>query len=1253
MSIECPKCQHENPDETAFCGKCGTKFDTGIDHTKTLQSPGIEKLIANKYEIIEEIGRGGMGIVYKAKDIKLDRTVALKFLPPGVSHDKEAKERFIQEAKAASGLDHTNICTIYEIGEAEEEQMFIAMPYYEGESLKEIIGKKPLEIEEAVSISTQIAEGLSRAHKKEIVHRDIKPANIMITEEGVVKIVDFGIVKLGGEARLTQTGSTVGTTAYMSPEQIRGEKVDSRSDIWSLGVVLYEMLTGQLPFEGDQMQSMFYSILNKDPEAAASVRKEVPRYIEQVIMKALEKDLNKRFQSVDELKLELQTSPSVTFPEPEKSIAVLPFLNISADPEQEYFCDGMTEEIINALTNIENLKVIARTSVFMFKDKHEDIREIGKKLDVKHLLEGSVRRAGTKLRITAQLIKVDDGSHLWSKKYDREMEDIFDIQDEISLAIVENLKVNLLGREKEALLKRSTTNEYAYNIYLQGRFHWNKMTLMDLENAVTCFNKAIELDPNFALAYFGLADTYWMLHQVVPLPADEALPKTKDAALKALAIDDTLAEAYAVVGMVLFSYEWKWSEAEEYLKKAYSLNPRSGPVKMYYSAFLQYTDRKLESIQMMEETLETDPYSLIFNGNVAIRLYIAERYEDAIQKCEDILRMEPNFWPAYQFIGRAYLCLEMYDKAEQALVKSNELLGGVPETLPLLGYAYAKQGKTSKARDIISILDKESKKIYIPVFYYAYVYKGLGEIDKTFEYLEKSIEERDPRVVWWIRYIPFTNLRNDRRYANVIRRLGMEFLEKELMEQFPLDGTKPSIIVLPFEDLSPGKDNEYFSDGLTDEIITDLSQIHDLLVISRSSAMTFKGTKKKVKDIARELNVLYVLEGSVRKAANKLRITAQLIDGTNDTHLWAEKYSGNLDDVFEIQEKVSRSIVEALKLRLSPEEEKKLSERPIDNIGAYDCYLKANVEIWKFTEEDINRGIRHLQDGLDIMGDNALLYSGMAYAVLQLVNIGAKQDKDLAESKEIAKKALALDPESEKAHAVLGWIALWENPRQVIHHFKKALSIYPNDAFALQGLAVYHIQVVGGIAEATRILKRLIRIDPLHFATNNLQGLVHIYDGEYNLSIPHFRRTFDLFPDNVIVQFYYAMALAYLGQMDQAFVLIDQNANSAPNNAFSKLGLMLKYAVQKKKDKVFHEMTTDFQKTCLRDITFSHHLAGIFSLTGAKKEALNWLENAVDGGFINYPLLSKKDLFLENIRGEERFKKLMERVKYEWENFEV
>jgi len=462
-----------------------------------------------------------------------------------------------------------------------------------------------------------------------------------------------------------------------------------------------------------------------------------------------------------------------------------------------------------------------------------------------------------------------------------------------------------------------------------------------------------------------------------------------------------------------------------------------------------------------------------------------------------------------------------------------------------------------------------------------------------------------------------------------------------------------SIVVLPFSDLSPQKDQEYFCDGMTEEIIADLSHVHELLVISRSSAMTFKGTAKKIPEIAGELRTRYVLEGSVRKAGNDLRIAAQLIDATNDVHIWAEKYSGTLDDVFDIQEKVSRSIVKALKLMLTSEETQRIAVRPIDNIAAYECYLKANAEVNKFTSDTINRAIRYFQNALDIMGDNALLYSGMAYAHLQLVNVGVEHEECLARAEEFAKKALALDPGFAKGHAMLGWIAMWSNPRAANDHLKKAFSISPDDTLVLQGFLVYYVQEVGKIAAAARLLERLVQTDPLDFSTQWMQGGIHFYNGEYSLALPPWQKLYDIYPENPIAQFYLAATMVYLGKLDSAFSIIDQSASATPNNAFAKLGLVLKYAKMEDKDKTFLEMTPDFQKTCHRDITFSHHLAGIFSLLGSKEDALDWLQNAIDRGFINYPLLAEKDPWLANIRGEPRFKKLMERVKYEWEHFKV
>ena len=742
----------------------------------------IGKTIAH-YKVLDKIGEGGMGVVYKAEDTKLKRTVALKFLPPEMTRDPQAKARFTQEAQAAAALDHPNICAVHEIGEA-EGATYIAMPYIKGQSLKEKIAAGPLLLEEALDIAGQVAEGLKEAHEKGIIHRDIKPANIILTEKGQAKIMDFGLAKLTAVADITKTMTVMGTVAYMSPEQARGEAVDHRTDIWSFGATLYEMLTGQMPFGRKHDQALIYSILNDIPEPLSRLRKDIPRPVEQLVLKTLQRDKLHRYQNMAELLKDLKAAQVYGFsmPKVDKSIIVLPFENISPDPEQEYFCDGMTEEII-----------------------------------------------------------------------------------------------------------------------------------------------------------------------------------------------------------------------------------------------------------------------------------------------------------------------------------------------------------------------------------------------------------------------------------------------------------------------------------------TDLSHVRDLLVISRSSAMTFKGTKKTIPEIAGVVNVRYVLEGSVRKAGSNLRITAQLIDSATDAHLWAEKYSGTLDDVFDIQEKVSRSIVDALKLKLTPEEKKKMTGRPIDNVAAYECFLKANAEILRFTEDALNRALLSLQSALDMIGDNALLFSAMAYVHWQYVNIGVRHEESIEKSEEYAKKALSLDPDISKAHVVNGLInlAFRGNQRKAVEHFKRALALSPDEPLSLEWLACCYIQYIGKIYAAIPLLERIIQIDPLNVFNFWFRGLTHLYDGQYGLALVPFCKLLQTDPENPVGHLYYAWALACNGEIEEAICVIDKSGGAFPDNKFSKAGLLLKYVLLKDKENALREMTGDFQKTCRRDAANAHFIGVMLALLDEKNLALDWLENAVNRGFINYPLLAEKDPFLQNIRGEERFQKLMERVKYEWEHFEV
>ncbi|MFC2142316.1 protein kinase, partial [Acidobacteriota bacterium] len=754
--------------------------DLAVSQTKTIQKPAISsgKTIARKYKLIEEIGRGGMGVVYKAEDTRLDRTVALKFLSSELTQDEEAKQRFVQEAKAAAALNHPNITIIYEIDE-HQGQTFIAMEYIQGQSLKQRLEVDPLEIDEAKDFIIQVAEGLKEAHDKGIVHRDIKPANIMITEKGQAKITDFGLAKLSGGADLTKASTIMGTVAYMSPEQAQGEVVDHRADIWSLGAMMYEMFTGERPFQKSQEQALIYAILNDKPTPISLVRSEVPTLIEQVIEKALVKKPAERYQDIHELIKELKLSIS--------------------------------------------------------------------------------------------------------------------------------------------------------------------------------------------------------------------LPKT-----------------------------------------------------------------------------------------------------------------------------------------------------------------------------------------------------------------EKSI------------------------------------------------------VVLPFDDMSPGKDNEYFSDGLTEEIISDLSLVHDLLVISRSSAMTYKGTKKKIKEIGQELNVQYVLEGSVRKAGNSLRITAQLIESINDTHLWASKYNGTLDDVFDIQEKVSRSIVEALKIKLTPKENKNIASRPIENVHAYECHLKAMYQIWLFTAEGLEQALKFIDQGLEIIGKNEVLYADKGQVYTHYVDfVVGKDESYLKKAEQCVKEIFTINPDSAYGSFLNGLILRNRgNAQAAVKEFNKALQVLPDDINFLTWLAWVYAHT--GQSEAARLVnKKILELDPLSPRNHILVGIIDLFEGKFAPAIESLNKFWQFEPGNPFYRYWYAKGLAYSQEIEEAFKIFKLIERDTPNTIWSQLSTNFIMAIRGEKTKALHSLTEEAKKMFRTDEIFAIWMAEFYALIREKETAIDWLEYGINWGFINFPFLNEHNPFLESIRGEPCFKKLMERVKYEWENFEV
>jgi len=736
------------------------------------------------YKILEKLGEGGMGVVYKALDTKLKRTVALKFLTPEALDSEEEKNRFFKEAQATAALDHPNICTIHEI-DRKEGKTFIVMGYIEGQVLRDKISLKSLKLDEALDIGIQVAEGLREAHDRGIVHRDIKSGNIMVTSKGQVKIMDFGLAKLSKDKQLDEGKMTMGTAAYMSPEQAKGEEVDHRTDIWSLGVVIYEMFAGQLPFRGEYEQAIVYSILNEEPEPVSSLQPGLPKEFDLIINRALAKSLDSRYQSAGDILVDLRKVrkkfKSVilrdqTFAEkPHPSIAVLPFTNLSADPEQEYFCDGMAEEIINALTHVEGLRVVARTSAFVFRNKKEDIREIGKKLDVETLLEGSVRKAGNKLRISAQLINVADGYHLWSERYDREMEDVFTIQDEISLAIVDRLKVKLLKEEKAKIVKRYTDNVEVYNLYLEGRYYWNKRTPEGLNKAIKNFERVIEMDQGYALAYAGLADCYGMLVQALVLPPKDLFPKAKVAARKALEIDETLAEAHASLAFVNWHYDWDWVNAEREFKRAIELNPNYATAHQWYAMFLSQFGRLAEAISEIKIAQELDPLSSIITLASAWIPFLARQFDQTIKQCRKVLDRDPNFFLAHFLLGMVYEQRDMFVEAIEEYLKVESFFNVLnTEDVELLRETYAIKGWKGYLKMHLDILIQQSKKSYVPPYYIAADNLRLGDKNQAFKWLEKAYQERDKELCDIKMDPTFDSLRSDPRYKALLKKMGLE-----------------------------------------------------------------------------------------------------------------------------------------------------------------------------------------------------------------------------------------------------------------------------------------------------------------------------------------------------------------------------------------------------------------------------------------------------------------------------------------------
>jgi serine/threonine protein kinase len=795
VANQCPHCNTVNPSDSKYCKECATPLpppeETLAYENKTIGLPK-ENLtrggfFSDRYEIIEELGSGGMGKVLKVFDNKVKEVVALKLLKPEIAAHEEIIERFSKELKFARKIVHKNVGRMYDINE-ENGIHYILMEYVPGEDLKSfIIRSRQLAIATAISIAMQILEGLKEAHRLGVVHRDLKPQNIMIDKEGNARIMDFGIARSLEDQGASEAGMIIGTPEYMSPEQAEGKEADQRSDIYSLGLILYEMVTGKVPFQGETALDIIKKHKTQEPPNPTELNPQVPLDLARMILKCLEKDREKRYQTAEEVLAELNdlvTSKTKKASEKKwkNSIAVLPFSDLSPQRDQEYFCDGLAEELINSLSRINELRVAARTSAFSFKGKDLDIREIGKKLNVQAILEGSVRKAGQRLRITVQLVNMADGYHLWSEKYDRDMEDIFAVQDEISLEIVDKLKVRLLKGEKTKILKRHTENKDAYNLYLKGRYFWNRRNEGDLKRAIECYRQAVEKDPKYALPYLGIADHFIMLGLWNYVSPEEARLRSKEALDKALEIDDQLGEAYTSLGYFHCLYDWDWPAAERNLKRGIALNPNNVWAHAWYGCFLMGLSRFDEAYTEMKMALEMEPLSPIINA-VAGMIFSLIHVDEGKKQMDRAIEMEPNLALAHLWLGWIYMFPIIVDEKALEHLQSAVNLGLI-FALGWLGCAYARLGKKEEAFGILNQMDELSKEKYISPLQRAAVYSGLEMYDQAFEYLEKAYTQHLPHLALSSYDVkvpsPFPQeFRLDKRYKALMRKMKKVDLEEE------------------------------------------------------------------------------------------------------------------------------------------------------------------------------------------------------------------------------------------------------------------------------------------------------------------------------------------------------------------------------------------------------------------------------------------------------------------------------------------
>ncbi|MCU1263914.1 MAG: serine/threonine protein kinase with repeat [Acidobacteria bacterium] len=1288
---------------------------TAIPVLETLAFEDIDPMIGRRlgaYRIEREIGRGGMGAVYEALrvDREFNKRVAIKLVKRGMDTDFILR-RFRKERQILAALDHPHIALLLDGGTTDDGLPYFVMEFIEGEPLYRYCDNHQLSIGERLKLFRAICDAVHYAHQKQVVHRDIKPSNVLVTAEGAPKLLDFGIAKLlnpdlAGDITHdpTATAMRLMTPEYASPEQVQGDPTTPSTDVYSLGVLLYELLSGHRPYRlRNRAPHEIARVICEEPPAPLSIiitrsddllpaaysgdeattlkqlytarkatleslRREFTGDLDNIVMRALRKEPEWRYQSAEQLRDDLTSYlegrpvsdlPAAPFGDwhgrtehltTENSLAVLPLklldMHDGSDSAPDYLGTGLADALITRLSGIRRFEVRPTSSVLRYGGESDPLAA-GRALGTAFVLDGRVRRVGDRIRVTVQLLNVGDGTAVWAGQFDEQFTDVLSLEDAISANVAEALVPQLTGDERRKLAKRGTNDPQAHEAYLRGRFYWNTFTEDGFARAIVCYHQAIALDPNYAVAYAGVAQYYNWLGSFSVMPFSECSAAAYEAAATAVSIDPALAEGHGALGQAILCHEFDWANAERQLLHAIELNPNYSTARIYYALQLAMEGRFTESLREAYLARDLDPLAVISRFTVVWCSYHSRRYDEAYELCRDTIENEPqNLLMVY---GASFLLgrLGRYEEAVAAAQRCVDLMGKASHTLARLGSAQAQAGNSEAAEATLSEMDAISERRYISPYHLALVNCALGQIDRALDLLEQAEQTRDAKVLWIGVDPELDPLHGHPRFNDLLRKLNHRLAALPTLPA-QIRAGQESIAVLPFRVLSSPLENtgdEYLGVGLTDALITRLSNVQRLIVRPTSSVLRYRGATVDPFVAGKDLGVDYIIDGSLRRAGNRLRVTTQLLSVNEGVTRWVEQFDEDSTDVLQIEDSISEQVATALLPQLTRDEQHQLSKRGTDSSEAFESYLRGRYYWNSYTESGFARALECYNHAIELDPDYALAYTGIADYYNWLGVFGIKPFAECsAAAKRAASRAVDLDPTSAEAYSALGFATVCHDFDWAVAEgqHRRAIEINPNYATGHHWYG-FHLLMEGRFDEALRELLRARELDPL--SANIMQGLGWAYyqARRFEESITTYRNMLEAVPDFAYGLSTFSWTLRQAGNPDEAIRVAEKALDASSGGQMFVACLGAAYAAAGRHDDAraalsrLHEMSA-------RSYVSPYHRSLIHLLMGERKPALALLREAytINEGWLVWLGVEPQ---LDSLRGDPEFEDLVSKTR--------